>query len=312
MRARSSSALAVALGMISGVGACTPPTFRPLHPRRVEADGQVVEIARTDLRRSVVEVDVRGPAPSGLDGAWVWTVGAIDGAPCGRRLAASSVAPTSAAGSQQAFAAQFDRTLLDRLEGPSTLEVRVKGAGGDARCVSLPLSGPEPELRWTLDPWGENRPFVGKTVTLWFPLGATRYASGADLLVVRLGRWWGPVRLGAGTGVGFTCCARDDPNAAFTIPVTAGAEIFPVVSGHFALGLDASYAVRPSWFDNDSSRGFRLIHGPVGSLELAYIPHPLNWFLEGPRSGTIGLSFSVGRWLPDGGVTVLGASLSIN
>jgi hypothetical protein len=131
MRARSSSALAVALGMISGAGACTPPIFRPLHPRRVEADGQVVEIARTDLRRSVVEVDVRGPAPSGLDGAWVWTVGAIDGAPCGRRLAASSVAPTSAAGSQQAFAAQFDRTLLDRLEGPSTLEWEKAARGTD-------------------------------------------------------------------------------------------------------------------------------------------------------------------------------------
>ena len=312
MRAGSSLALVVAVGMMSGMGACTTPTFRPLHPHRAEADGRVVEIARANLRRFVVEVDVHGPAPSVLDGAWVWTVGAIDGVPCGRRLAASSVAPAAAAGSEQAFAAQFNRTLLDRLEGPSSLEVRLRGAGGEARCVSLPLSGPEPELRWTLDPWGENRPFVGKTVTLWFPLGATRYSSGADLLVLRLGRWWGPVRLGAGTGVGFTCCARNDPNAAFTIPITAGAEIFPVVSGHFALGLDASYALRPSWFDNDSSRDFRLIHGPVGSLELAYIPHPLKWFLEGPRSGTIGLSVSVGRWLPDGGATVLGASLSIN
>lgn len=313
MRGWSSSAWVVAAGVISGVGACTAPTFRPLHPRRAEADGRQVEIAGADLRRFVVEIDVRGgTAPVRLEGAWVWTVGAVDGAPCARRFAARSVAPAPAAGPDRAFDARFDRALLDLLEGPSSLEVRVASGEGNARCLSLPLSGPDPELAWTLDPWGENRPFVGHAVTLWFPVNTSRYSGGANLVLLRLGRWWGPVRFGAGAGLGLTCCGHDDPNAAFAIPVAVGAEVFPLVAGRVALGLGASYQVRPSWFFNDSSRGFELVHGPVGSVELAYLPHPLRGFLEGPRSGTIGLSFSVGRWLPDGGATVLGASLSIN
>ncbi len=120
------------------------------------------------------------------------------------------------------------------------------------------------------------------------------------------------MRFSAGAGVGLTCCAHDDPNAAFAIPIAPGAEVFPVVAGRFALGVGASYAVRPSWFFNDGSRGFDLVHGPVGTVEFSYLPYRLPGFLEGPRSGTVGLGLSIGRWLPDGGATVLGASLSIN
>jgi hypothetical protein len=303
----------VVAGAISGVGACTAPAFRPLHPRRADADGQQVEIARADLRHFVVEVDVRGgTAGARLEGASVSAVGAVDGAPCARGLAARSVAPVPSSGPDQAFDVQFDRALLDLLEGPSNLEVRVASGEGGARCVSLPLSGSDPRLAWTLQPWGENRPFVGHAVTLWFPISTGRYSDSADLVLLRLGRWWGPVRLGTGAGVGLTCCGHDDPNAAFAIPVTVGAEIFPLVGRRVVLGLGGSYEMRPSWFFNDAGRGFELVHGPVGSVELAYLPHQLRGFLTGPRSGTVGLTFSVGRWLPDGGATVLGASLTIN
>lgn len=312
MGVSSSSTLVMVAGVIAGVGACTAPTFRPLHPRRVEADGRAVEVARADLRHFVIEVAVRGSVSSRLDGAWVSTVGAIDGSPCARRFAAKSVVPSAPAGPAAVFEARFDRTLLDFLESPSNLEVRVVGPEGSARCVSLPLSGPDPDLAWTLEPWGTNRPFLGRAVTLWFPIDTNRYSAGADLVLVRLGRWWGPVRLGAGAGVGLTCCTGGDRNAAFTIPVDVGAEIFPLVAGRVALGLGASYEARPSWFFNDGGRGFELVHGPVGSVELAYLPHQLRGFQEGPRSGTVGLSFSVGRWLPEGGATVLGASLTIN
>jgi hypothetical protein len=312
MRTSLSSALVVAAGATWGTAACTAPTFRPVNPRRAEADGRMVEIVQADLRRFVVEVEVGAiAAPPRVEGAWVSAVGAPDGSPCARRMAAVSVEATTGTGSERTFTARFDRGLLDALEGRSNLELRVVEADGGARCVSLPLSGPDPDLRWALEPWGENRPFVGHAIALWFPVGGSRYSGGVDLMPLGIGRWWGPVRLGAAAGVGFTCCAHDDPNAAFAVPIAAGAEVFPLVVGQVALGLGASYTVRPSWF-NDSGRGFEVVHGPVGSLQVAYLPHPLSGFLEGPRSGTVGLSFSVGRWLPDGGATVLGASLSIN
>jgi hypothetical protein len=312
MRASLSSVL-----LVAGVtAACTAPTFRPVSPRRAEAAGQaVVEIVRADLRRFIVEVEVRGnAAPPRIEAAWVTPVGTgtPEGSPCARRLAALSVEAAAPSGPGPTFAVRFDRRLLDALDGRSNLELRVVGADGDGRCVSLPLSGPDPDLRWSLEPWHENRPFVGHSITLWFPVAAPRYEGGVDLTLLRIGRWWGPARLGASAGVGLTCCAHDDPNAAFAIPLAAGAEVFPVVLGRVALGLGASYELRPSWFTKDSSRGFDLVHGPVGSVQIAYLPRPLRGFLEGPRSGTIGLSFSVGRWLPDGGATVLGASLSVN
>jgi hypothetical protein len=313
MRGSLSSALVLAAGLGWVSAACTAPTFRPLSPRRAESGGQVVEIARADLRRFVIDVDVRGDAGAPrVDGAWVGVVGAADGAPCARRLAALSVEAGAGAGADRTFALRFDRALLDALDGRSDLEVRVAGGQGGARCVSLPLSGPGLDLRWALDPWGENRPYVGHSITLWFPVGSPRYEGGIDLTLVRVGRWWGPARLSAAAGLGLSCCAHDDPDAAFAIPVTAAAEVFPVVAGPVALGLGAAYEVRPSWFSNDGGRGFDLVHGPVGSVEVAYVPHQLRGFLEGPRAGTVGLAFSVGRWLPDGGATVLGASLSIN
>jgi hypothetical protein len=116
----------------------------------------------------------------------------------------------------------------------------------------------------------------------------------------------------ASAGLGTTCCKSSDPNAMFVVPMALAAEAFPVVAGRFALGLGASYALRPSWFRNDSSRGFELVHGPVAAVQLAYLPAALRGFMEGPQSGTVGLAFSVGRWVPDGGATVLGVSFTIN
>jgi hypothetical protein len=174
------------------------------------------------------------------------------------------------------------------------------------------VSGPAPEMSWVLQPWGRDRPFSGRSISVWFPVSSDRYLAGTELTLLRIGRWWGPARISAEAGLGYTCCRRDDKNAMFVLPTALGVEAFPIASRRFALGVGASYELRPSWFLNDNARGFDLIHGPAASIELAYVPPPLVGFIEGPRSGTLGVSFSVGRWLPDGGVTVFVVSLSMN
>lgn len=308
MRFGSALGFGVLAGMAS-IPACTPLTFRPASPRRVEGDGVVVEIRRAALRPFVVDVDVAGASPA-VDGAWVSRIAAPEGTACARNLAARSIEKVGSTAAGGSFKVHFDQTVLAALDGSSTLELRVAADGDHVRCIAVPLSGTEPSLRWILEPWGSNRPFAGRGIGVWFPVGSHRTSTGTDLMLLRLGRWWGPLRLGGGVGLGFFGFARRD--RALVIPTALTAEAFPVVAGHFALGVGASYALRPSWFVNDSSRGFELVHGPVGSIQLAYIPRTLVGFLEGPRAGTIGLAFSVGRWLPDGGATVLAISLSMN
>src|SRR5579863_7910990 len=117
MRGSLSSALVLA-GVVGWVApACTAPTFRPVSARRAEADGQVVELVRADLRQFVIDVDVRGGAAAPrVDGAWVGSDGGADGAPCARRLAALSVAVAAGSGAERTFALRFDRALLDALD----------------------------------------------------------------------------------------------------------------------------------------------------------------------------------------------------
>jgi len=291
--------------------ACTPSSFRPASPRRAQDDRLVIDLQRADLRHLVFDVEISGASPAEVEGAWVSQVAAADGAPCARHLAAREIEKVGWSSAGSRLKVHFDSTLLDVLRRPSTLELRV-AEENRVHCIALPLTGPDPDLRWTLEPTGRNRPFVGRGIGVWFPVGSHGHSAETDLTLLRLGWWGGPVRLGGGAGFGFTCCARGGRNAAVVIPTALAAEVFPVVAGRFAIGLGASYAIRPSWFGNDSSRGFELVHGPVGSLEFEYLPHSLPGFLEGPKSGTLGLALSVGRWLPNPGATVLAVSLSMN
>ena len=126
---------------------------------------------------------------------------------------------------------------------------------------------------------------------------------------MRLGRWWGPARIGAGVGLGFAWGSSGNPNGAIVIPGSISAETFPLVGKHFALGLMAAYDVRPTFFH---TTGFELIHGPSAGVELVNLPVLLPGFLQGPRAGTIGLAATVARWLPDGGATVIGIALTMN
>lgn len=307
--------LGVTLALAIAVAApgCTPVTFRPTMPRRSKSDGVRVELERADLRRFTLDVNTTSPTPLVVQGAWIAATNEPEGGPCARPLAALSVESLASVGSTATFRARFSRVLLDALAEQTNLEVRVVGKEtSEAQCIALPLSGQGPSLHWTLEPWGRNRPFVGRSIDLWFPVESRRYSAGVEVMLLRLGRWWGPARFAASLGAGSTCCSHGDPNQMFTIPGALSAEVFPIVGNRFALGVSGGYQVRPSWFGNDNSRGFQLIHGPVGNVELGYLPVKLPGFAEGPGAGTIGLGVSVGRWLPDGGATVFLASLSMN
>ena len=320
------AALVVALlpTPLLALSACAP-YFRPNYPLRAASGPTSVDVRKIDLRTSNVDVTLSDPRPEEtIDGAWIITTGAPDGAPCDRKAAAKAVQRNGSAGAAAAYTLHFDRAslgafvanapiddnrLVELLQNPSTLEVRVAGPGAPPSCLSIPISGDPPELRWTVEPWGDNPPFVGRDATFWL-VSSSRYTTFAgDLTMLRVGRWWGPVRIGVGAGVGFGWGTAASPKGAFVIPASFSTEAFPLVGKHFALGLVAAYYVRPTFFQNT---GFELIHGPSAGIELARLPVDLPGFLKGPRAATVGLMVTVARWLPDGGATVAGFGIAMN
>lgn len=182
--------------------------------------------------------------------------------------------------------------------------------GEPPRCVSLPISGDAPDLSWRLERWGEDPLFSGRAVKFWFPVGPSDgYHLDTDLILVRLGRWWGPLRLGAGAGIGFSWGTPTNPPGSLVFPVPLTAETFPLVGKHYALGFAASYDVRPGY---GHQGGWELVTGPSASVELVRLPVDLPGFIWGPRGGTVGLALSFARWLPNGGANVIGAALVLN
>ena len=117
------------------------------------------------------------------------------------------------------------------------------------------------------------------------------------------------MRIGAGAGIGFGGGASADPHGAYGIPTTISAEAFPLEGRRFALGLVATYDVRPTFLHDG---GFQLVHGPSAGVELVNLPVALPGFLKGPRAATVGLAATAGRWLPYGGATVLGFAINLN
>ncbi len=126
---------------------------------------------------------------------------------------------------------------------------------------------------------------------------------------MRLGRWWGPLRLGAGAGLGFSWGTPTNPPGSLVFPLPVTAETFPLVGKHYALGFAASYDVRPGY---GHQGGWELVTGPSASVELVRLPVDLPGFISGPRGGTVGLALSFARWLPNGGANVIGVALVLN
>ena len=319
------SDLAVALLLSVALLGCAP-YFRPNRPLRASSGPTTVDVRKVDLRSSDVEITLSDPRPGAtIDGAWIVATDAPDGVPCSRKAAAKRIQKHESSDIGATYAARFDRKgleglignapiddnrLVDLLQTPSTLDVRVASSGEPPRCLSLPISGEAPELGWTLEPWGEDPLFVGRGLKFWSPLGPSSYRNfAADLIILRMGRWWGPVRIGAGAGIGLGGGASADPHGAYGIPGSIFAEAFPLVGKRLALGLVASYDVRPTFLHDG---GFELVHGPSAGLEVADLPVTLPGFLKGPKAATVGLAATVGRWLPYGGATVIGVALTMN
>jgi hypothetical protein len=280
--------------------------FRPDHPLRGSDGPTTVEVQKATFRDSTVEVDLRDARPTAaLDGAWLFATASPDGAPCARKGAARTIAPGQRSPDGARYAAHF-KSLSDLLDAPATLEVRVSAAGEAPRCLSIPFSGETPDLAWTLEPWHDDRVFAGRGVKFWAP---DRYGFAVDWTLLRLGRWWGPARFGAGTGLGFAWGSPQHPGDALVFPFALTAETFPLVWRRSALGLIASYDLRPSY---GHQPGFELIHGPSAGVELAGLPVDLPGFIRGPRGGTLSLQFLFGRWLPNGGSNVFSVALMLN
>ena len=316
--------LAIALLWSAPLLGCGP-YFRPNHPLRASIGPATADVRQINFRTSDLEVVLSDPRPGAtIDGAWIAATQSPDGVPCGRKAAAKTIRVMGSSGSSVTYVARFDRTklgtfvvvdpgdsrLADLLQTSSTLEVRVVNRDEPPRCLSIPISSDAPALRWTLEPWGENPLFFGMGLKFWFPVGSPSYTTfAADWIPLRLGRWWGPVRLGAEIGLGFAWGSSANPHGAFVIPGAISAEAFPLVGRHLALGLVVGYDLRPTFFHNT---GFELIHGPSAGVELVNLPVALPGFLTGPRAGTVGLTATVARWLPAGGATVIGVALSVN
>lgn len=212
----------VALLLAAPALGCAAFEFRPNQPLQASDGPSTIEIERILLRTSDVDVTLRDQRPGArLDGVWIVPTDTAGGSPCMRGVAAKSIdaggnaGPTHEARFQSKLStvlqpealdigARFAK-LADLLQVPSTLEARVVAPGEPPRCVSLPISGETPELAWRLEKWGANPPFSGRAIKFWFPVGGDgRYHFASDWILVRLGRWWGPVRLGAGVGLGFS------------------------------------------------------------------------------------------------------------
>lgn len=296
---------AIALVALAPVLACVTPTFRPIQPRRSEAAAVTVSLTRANLRTMTVDLEVAGGSHPVLDGAWVVDRAASGEKTCERGLAAATIEKTASSVDAGAFRARFPRSLIDALERPTNLEVRVTSDGAPPTCLALPMGGESPDDQWTVEPAGRERWFAGRDIDGWFSVSGGRSWWGVDWLPLRVGRRWGPIRLSGGAGLG---SAYSPDQIGFVIPTALTADAFPIVKGRLGLGFGASYDLRPTW----TTGNFELVHGPVGSVELAYVAPPLPGFLEGTRVGIFGLAFSVGRWFPDGGATVMILSLKIN
>jgi hypothetical protein len=176
--------LAVALLVSAPLLGCGP-YFRPNYPLRVSSGPTTVDVRKIDLRTSDLEVTLSDPRPGAtIGGAWIVATDAPDGTPCGRKAAAKTIRMSERSDIGATYVARFDRArlgslilndpvesrLVDLLQKPSTLEVRVARDGEPARCLSLPISGDAPELGWRLEPWRENPRFAGGATVIGIAL----------------------------------------------------------------------------------------------------------------------------------------------
>jgi hypothetical protein len=282
----------VALTLGCGTGRAT---YRPLVPRIAEGAGLRAEIMGIDLpnfpratRVGLVVDSGAAPPPAALMEARLSLASA---APCASGTRAQQVSVDGRARWDRPIALtggtpqrlRIDYPTTEPLTGEAYVDLLVDaGATQGWRCLRLPLMGKDPRLAW-------------RSSGAWALGGAVRL-DGTLYGIIRLGRWFRSVRIGAEAGVGLTDCLVSCPAkepllpAYRNYPTALTADFFPFQVGAFALGTEG--AVESFW----SAR-----HGPAAALRvtlrLALVPPPSHGLPRGPHVGFGSLDLATRVWV---------------
>jgi hypothetical protein len=285
--------LAALVGAGCGTGRAT---YRPVLPRVTEGGGLRAEVIALDLpnvpdaTRLSVALDAAEPPPGLMDA----------------RLAPAAAAPCTAgarprlvavdgqdhrerpvglrAGGPQRLRLDYAGTELLDGSGGAVVDLVVAGGGGQRwHCLRLPLTGGDPRLGW--------RSSAG------WALGGSLRLDGTIFGIVRLGRWVGPVRIGAEAGIGLTDClvacpAKEPLLPAYrNYPTALTADVFPLRIAAFALGFEG--AVETFWRSEqgDPASAVRV------TVRLALAPPARNGLPRGPHMAFGSLDLATRVWL---------------
>ncbi|MEP6652607.1 MAG: hypothetical protein ABJA82_04580 [Myxococcales bacterium] len=274
-------------------------------------------IAVGDVRATVVEVQAPGPVTE-------FAVGVELDAPSGTTLLAARAAAASAApcatGAMAALVAiggqpRWGRPVavgghhLVRIDLPSaaqtedgapaaqdTVDLMLRASGGATSCLRLPLphagTGVQKRSAWS---WG----------------GGVRAEPPAELgysAVARLGRWVGPLRVGAEVGGSLRGCGGCRSELYLGLPAALTAEVVAAARAGLGAGLELAYVIRPI-VGTGNGDGYWL-HGPRLTLRLVNAATARPNRPGGPRAHYASFDIWIGRWnatgVPHWGQTVGG------
>jgi hypothetical protein len=126
--------------------------------------------------------------------------------------------------------------------------------GAGARCVRLPLRAPQGRLE-RRGSWSWGRAFRLEPPALEGFAGAAR-----------LGRWLGPVRVGAELGGAVRRCSACLSPLYFAAPAALTLEAVGASRTGYGAGLELAYVVRPTWGPDQGDT--YLLHGPRVTLRI--------------------------------------------
>jgi hypothetical protein len=281
------------------LAACAPRhvRYRPLAPLVAEAAGARAEVHAIETATSptgfVVAASVAAP-----------------GALAGARLSSQSAQPCTGSGPAAAVievdgAARAERPLP---LGPAPKNLRLafpNDTGGPrdmqwsgfldlaltdgarTSCLRTPLAGHEVTQGW-------------RRASAW-SMGWNLWFFPPFYLGASLGRWLGPLRLGADLGASSYQCPTCTPGAGYLlVPASLTAESYlSEPSTGVAAGLKLAYDVAPGFAVSRDRRDGVLLHGPRVELKLA-ITQPSYGLPHGPQTFAWYLTAMFGRWGPHG------------
>jgi hypothetical protein len=265
MRARP---LAWLVSLAVASAACAPRRL----PYLVEAPASAPEVPRVVAAaltsdRGRIAVVLEWPSTEGaarVGEAWLAPAG---GAPCEGRPAAEIAVdgtttwarPITVAGGQ-AIELSFpvpatvaDNVVADAPPPPANVDLRVDAPHEAARCVRVALPAPTRWRRAGGWSWGGRVAVEAPQLP-------------ASSVVARVGRWWGPLRLGAELGVSLRPCDACLSALYLGLPTALTAEVTRALRWGAALGVEVAYTARPVRGVGDGDR--YLLLGPRVTLRL--------------------------------------------